>query len=336
MDWRAWFNFNEWQWQKCRSCPVARAEGAGARVGSRFYLLGGFHTIDKVVDRVEVLDLNEQRWVDSFPMHSDMAHTHVGMVSDGRRFIYAIAGQKGPQCSPAIADCFVLDTQTNQWNKLPALPEARYAPTVQLWKGRLHVISGSKKDRITPATDHWSLAVNEGKTPESSWRREPDVPKGGPHRNSLIIDDQLYMFGGELGDVKAVDGDPQFKCDWSTPMEIIFGDSFRLARPGAHWEPIAPMPFPTTHMECSIFQTGSRVVMAGGNRSRAILSDLIQVFDVPTNTWSLAGRLPYRMKTITTYYDGWLYVITGQKAKSSSDPYPGEVLSGLWRKKLSF
>lgn len=58
----------------------------------------------------------------------------------------------------------------------------RYAPATQLWNGRLHVLGGSKEDRQQPASEHWSIAVRDGKALEAEWREEVPIPRGGPHR----------------------------------------------------------------------------------------------------------------------------------------------------------
>lgn len=58
----------------------------------------------------------------------------------------------------------------------------RYAPATQLWRGRLHVMGGSKENRHTPALEHWSIAVKDGQALEKEWRSEIPIPRGGPHR----------------------------------------------------------------------------------------------------------------------------------------------------------
>lgn len=58
----------------------------------------------------------------------------------------------------------------------------RYAPATQLWRGRLHVMGGSKENRHTPGLEHWSLAVKDGKALEKEWQIEIPIPRGGPHR----------------------------------------------------------------------------------------------------------------------------------------------------------
>lgn len=46
-------------------------------------------------------------------------------------------------------------------------------------------MGGSKENRHTPAVEHWSIAVKDGKALETQWRTEVPIPRGGPHR--LVI-----------------------------------------------------------------------------------------------------------------------------------------------------
>lgn len=58
-------------------------------------------------------------------MPKEMAHSHLGMATDGR-YVYVVTGQYGPQCRGPTARCFVLDTETKKWHDLPSLPAPRY------------------------------------------------------------------------------------------------------------------------------------------------------------------------------------------------------------------
>ena len=99
---------------------------------------------------------------------------------------------------------------------------------------------------------------------------------------------------------------------------------------------MADMPIPHSHTEFSVLKMGRFAVILGGIRERLKLSDTIQIFDTETNTWQTAGRLPYLMKSkIVAYYDGWIYLVTGQRSKSAIDPTPGQVLNSVWRAKFS-
>ena len=321
-------------WETCARCPVTRTENAAEKIGHECFVIGGYHTMDCVLSVVDVFDLDKRRWTERFAMPSDMPQTHLGVASDDSRYLYLVGGQLGPQCSPSVADGFVLDTQNRTWASLPPLPEPRYSLTTQLWRGRLHVLSGSKPDRSTPACEHWSIAVDKGKALEDRWHEEIPIPRGGPHRTSAVFDDRLYVLGGEEGDVAPVPGDPKYTCDWNTPVETLYGDSFVLECGAEQWKRVAPMPHARTHTEHSIVKIGQYAVIVGGIAGRYVYDDLIQVYDTGTDRWRTAGQLPYAMKTSAVYHEGWLFAVTGQRSRNREDPRPGEVLRSVWRAKF--
>lgn len=52
----------------------------------------------QVHSHVDVFDFSSNKWVDQIKMPKEMAHSHLGIASDGR-YIYIISGQYGIQCS---------------------------------------------------------------------------------------------------------------------------------------------------------------------------------------------------------------------------------------------
>ncbi|KAL6139461.1 hypothetical protein ACLB2K_057765 [Fragaria x ananassa] len=164
-----------------------------------------------VHSHVDIFNFSDNTWGGRFDMPKEMGHSHLGVTSDGR-YIYVISGQYGPQCRGPTARSFVLDTETKKWSSIPPLPSPRYAPATQLWRGRLHVMGGSKENRHTPGVEHWSIAVKDGKALEEKWRKEVPIPRGGPHRAAVVINDRLFVIGGQEGDFMAKPGSPIFKC----------------------------------------------------------------------------------------------------------------------------
>lgn len=77
-------------------------------------------------------------------MPEDMAHSHIGVASDGR-YIYVVSGQYGPQCRAPISRSFVLDTETKEWHSLPPLPLPRHEDPCPFFLGFLLGISHSQK-----------------------------------------------------------------------------------------------------------------------------------------------------------------------------------------------
>ncbi|KAK1425945.1 hypothetical protein QVD17_14612 [Tagetes erecta] len=148
------------KWDKMTDSPVPRLDGAAIQINDQLFVFAGYGTIDLVHSHVDVYNFTSNTWGGRFDMPKEMAHSHLGMVTDGR-YVYIVTGQYGPQCRGPTAHTFVLDTITKKWNDMPPLPIPRYAPATQLWRGRLHVMGGSKEDRYTPGVDHWSIHYNK-------------------------------------------------------------------------------------------------------------------------------------------------------------------------------
>lgn len=81
--------------------------------------------IEQVHSHVDIYNFTDNKWGGRFDMPKEMAHSHLGMATDGR-YIYVVTGQYGPQCRGPTAHTFVLDTKTKKWQDLPPLPVPRY------------------------------------------------------------------------------------------------------------------------------------------------------------------------------------------------------------------
>ncbi|HVQ38463.1 MAG TPA: hypothetical protein VMS31_13065, partial [Pyrinomonadaceae bacterium] len=238
-------------------------------------------------------------------------------------------------------DAFVFDTQKRAWSSLPPLPAARYAPTMQLWRRRLHVMGGAMPDRSTPASEHWSLSVHNGRATETEWRRERPIPRGGGHRASALVNDRLYLLGGQEGDFEPISNDPNCACTGET-IEYVFPDCYRLDSPGTEWVRLPDMLEQSSHTEFSVIVRGPSIIISGGSRYKhpetfqIALTDVIQKFDTRNEKWSLVGHLPFRVKTtLTGFHKGWLYASAGQRDHGPDDPRPGMIENGAWRARLN-
>lgn len=61
-------------------------------------------------------------------------------------------------------------------------------------------MGGSKENRHTPAVEHWSIAVKDGKALEKGWQTEIPIPRGGPHRYPHLFISLIFLCR-ELGDL---------------------------------------------------------------------------------------------------------------------------------------
>lgn len=344
------FHFNqlnrkppELMWQALAPCPEARLDAGRGQIKNELFVFGGMRWGGKAVEYVDIFDMAHDRWVARVALPKTMAQTHLGVASDEQRYVYLISGQLGNYCRPAIPDCFVFDARTRSFSSLPPVPKARYAPTVQIWNGRLHSIGGAKEDRNAPATDHWSIAVKDGKALEDSWREELPIPRGGHHRASAVVDDALYVFGGQEGDYVAIPGDPDCRCTAELTTETRFYDTYRLRRGGKKWERMADMAVLSSHTENSVLVLDGLVYILGGDSEREAkksvikLNDEVQVYDPKADSWKIAGKLPYRIKeAVTGYYNGYVYITTGQRDNGPDDATTAPRFErGMWKAKFT-
>lgn len=339
------FHFNRLQrrypelaWKALAPGPMARLDAGGVRIGHELFLFGGAALGGKAISRVDIFDLEKEKWIKGLSLPSSVAQTHHAITGDGRRYIYLISGQLGSHCSPATNQCFVFDTVTRSWQDFIPLPKPRYAPTAQIWNDRLHVLGGSQEDRTTVAVDHWSIGINQGRATESTWHNEMPVPRGGPHRASAIIEGRLYVFGGQEGDYIAIPGHPDFLCTGELTCDLVYPDTYMLEHRSKSWQRMADMPIAASHTENTVIYNKDSIAIVGGQHYKdpqsavITLTDVIQVYNAKQDAWKIAGRLPYGIKeTVAVEYHGCLYFTSGQRDRGQHDRTAGFFEKGVWK-----
>lgn len=330
---------HDWQWSPVERCLDSRLDAAAVQFEDRLYIFGGFSGTGVCTD-CDVLDLRSGRWVERFSCPTYVAQSHVAVAGDGKNNIYVVTGQVGNNCRAATRDAFALNLTTRVWSHLPPLPQARYAPAMQLWNGRLHLVGGSEGDRYTPASDHWSLAVSDGRAVDAAWQPRTPLPRGGCHAGSALVANEFFLFGGQQGDYVPVPGDPNYSCNGRT-REIYLADAYKLSSPDGAWQRLRDMPIPASHFDFSAAVIGRSVYLCGGQIAKdefsgdAQLTDSIQRYDIERDEWQVVATLPFRLKTgIVGHWDGWLYVATGARDRGPDDPIVGDWINQCWRARI--
>ncbi len=322
-------------WTRLPDCPKALLDPGGAQIGDLMYVICGFEDMATVSTDIHVFDMARKTWCDPIPVPDDFPHSHSAVSTDGERYIYVAGGQHGGNCRPAITNVYCLDTQTATWHALPALPAPRYAGSMQLWRGRLHYVGGADVDRWTPTVDHWSLGVSGAEASESEWQQDTPIPVGGMHRASAVVADQLYVLGGQQGDFKAIENDPDYACTGET-QETYLQSAFRLSDPGNPWARIPDLPIAVSHCDFSCMVVEGVIYLYGGQTFKhpqdfyLRLTDAIQAFDPKANRWSIAGYLPCHLKMPIMGRQGDdVFITVGQRGKGNTDR-PGALSALTW------
>lgn len=318
-------------WKSGAPCPEALLDAGGAQIGDLLYVVCGYKSVGAANDDIFVFDMRRERWVGRIATPAGLAHSHCAIATDGHRHIYFASGQLGPQCRPAVASAFSYDTSDNRWRELPPVPAPRYAATMQLWRGRLHFVGGADEDRWTARADHWSLAVSEGEAAETTWRAEQPIPVAGMHGSSALVDDNLYVFGGQQGDFQPIPGDPDCTCTGRTE-ETYLSSAFRLSDPSGPWARVADIPIAVSHVDFATVVVDGRILLIGGQVYKhpeqfyLRLTDAIQAYDPVADRWSMFGYLPHKLKIpVVGRRADRLFVIAGQRGELPDGDRPGEI-----------
>lgn len=313
-----------------------RVESGIAHRGDRIYVVAGYgRGLDEVLLHVDVFDVAQRRWLAPIPMPEGSASSHLGCTMVEDRYLCLAGGQVGPQCHPATDRVQILDLPRGAWRDLPPLPEVRYAPILLHARGRLHAIGGTGVARDRSRDDHWSLAFENGEALEPTWRREAPIPRAGTHRGGAVLENDLFVAGGQVSDARPIAGDAACTCDLSDLGGPVFGDSFRYRTADRVWTAIAPMSNPVSHADLSTFEHGGRLIVAGGSPMANQCGDLVQAYDPSVDRWSAIGRMPMPMKSAAAVVcRGYIHLLGGQRSISDIDLRYGRVVRDCWRARI--
>ena len=314
-----------------------RYASAGVQLGEKLYVIGGYSGGMAILPYIEEFDLETEKWGKKIPLPLEAAETHMALAADGD-YLYLLSGQKGPTLHPSTRFSYSLDVKTGDWVQLPDVPEGRYAAAAAYYEGRIHMVGGGKEDRHSGASDHWSLEVENGKTVESSWREESLIPKSGVHRANCLAGDDWYLFGGQESETPPRPDDPSYSFVPGYSMETAFPESFKYSFKDGVWKPLSPMPFGVSHTDASVLQIAGKIHVLGGqldqgdfDQEKIPVTDLIQVYDPSSDSWTSAGHLPFRIKlVVSAYYNGKIYFGTGQKDTSTEDAAAERFIGSMW------
>ncbi len=271
-------------------------EGMGVVVvGEQIFVIGGYgrNTVNgnRFSGTIEVYSSGVNKW--SYPnpaFGGSMVGCRTPMPTPRNRFGIAVVDDKiycigGWTKNNETAVNEVYNPKTDTWETKASMPTARATITANVVDGKIYVIAG----RTTHGGGYDRTGVTEVYDPEpDSWTTETPIPTAVSDYASAVVDNKIYVLGGQMGEKLTQIYDPQTK-NWSFGSEIPHRVCYGAA--GATTGVMAP----------------KRIYLFGGAND-----GFNQIYNPEKNSWTLGPKMPTsRILLAVTVLDDKIYALGG-------------------------
>jgi N-acetylneuraminic acid mutarotase len=270
-------------WSSGAPMPTARTEVTSALLGSKIFVIGGFHGSGANSNTVEVYDTATNTWPAGYAPYPHPVDHAVAASALGKVFVfggYTTFG--GRVVSPAAHE---YDPATNTWTPLTDLPFPRAAAAAVTANDLIYIFGGVGPNAATPVVyDPWS----------NSYDLLAPMTAEREHLSAAAIDGLIYVAGGRQNGNQNIDVTEVYDPFWDT------------------WQPAPPLPTPrgglaASTVESQVHTLGGEDLSPGGSTFPEH-----EVFSPATGWWKPAPPLPTPRHGLTAQVVGnKLYVIGG-------------------------
>jgi len=253
-------------WVSKASMPTARAYFGVAVVDGKIYAIGGAGGVN------EAYNPETNTWTTKKPMPNPRTSFAIAAYENK---IYCIGGYaNGSNTGTAINE--VYDTQTDTWETKSSMPTARSQLQASAVNGKIYVIGGILEDGEI-------LSVNEVYDPATdTWTTKSPIPYGVYSHSSVVVDNRIYVLSGQSSS-------PGNNGPDKGPLNQIYDPETDT------WTSGAPPPQPAHRsgaVVTSSVLTPKRIYVIGGQVGFMDASNINQVYDPQTDTWSTGTSMP--------------------------------------------
>jgi N-acetylneuraminic acid mutarotase len=284
-------------WTTMAPIPTARRGLGVAVVDGKIYAIGGRNDwISPYLGTNEMYDPATDTWTSKAPMPTPRREFAIAVYGNK---IYCIGGETD-DVTTGINE--VYDTETDTWETMTAMPTARHGMDANVVGGMIYVISGGQRFDIYP---YYSCSgKNEVYDPKKdTWTEKASIPTGRIRAASAVVDDRIYILGGQAG--LFVGGWYDFNQVYDTK-----NDSWTTAAP-------VPVGFDAASAAATtgVFAPKRIYVFGGFTEASYTPQNLTQVYNPESDSWSSGVPMltPHASFDVAVVNDE-LYVISGSQA----------------------
>lgn len=274
-------NFSSITWNTAKAQPIATHEIQGEVVNGKLYIFGGFDVNKRPewtpTKRAYVYNPVTDSWssIKSLPQEPNGADfgggTHVAVATDGTDIYLAggyTANSAGTGQIFGTKQVWRYNVATNDYSKMPDLPQALAAGQLRYLNGKIHYIGGANASR----SDTNIHLVLDLKNPEAGWMTLAPLINAVNHPGGAIFNGKIYIMGGSHHQNEA-----------SIPQRTlqVYDEQLNI------WTKLADMPLAIDHILSSVVIYGNRIIVLGGQTAHNTPGKQVFAYDPATNVWSV-------------------------------------------------
>jgi len=279
-----------------------RHENAYAKVGDRFYLIGG-----RGERPVEIYDPATGRWTTGATPPVSMHHFQA--VSHGGK-IYVLGAFNGtyPDETP-IPNVYVYNPASDTWTEGPAIPADRQrgAAGAVAHDGLIYLVGGIQNGHIDGQV-RWLDAFDPA---TGTWSTLADAPRFRDHFQVAVADGKLYAVGGRR--TSQATGEV---LDLTIPEVDVYDVTTDT------WTPLPPSgDLPTERAGTTTVTVNGHIIVMGGESGTQVPAHAeVEVLDPTAGTWqSLAPMNVGRHGTQAIVHEGQIYLAAGSRTRGATE-----------------
>jgi N-acetylneuraminic acid mutarotase len=290
-------------WSIGTSMPTPRTEVTATIIGDNIYVIGGLDKSGKVLDTVEVYNINNDSWKTVAPLPQPLHHT---AASNFNGKIYVIGGSSTTIDNWIPSDkLFIYDPVKDKWIEDKPMPTARGAMNANFVNEILYVIGGYGSSQI--------LDVNQAYDPSSNeWISKKSMPTPRHHAASAVVDDQLFVIGGRTVGLYPI---------------VNTNITERYDPNDDKWITLEPMPSKRSGISAASINNTTTIYVFGGEDLTKTYNNN-EKYDVKSNKWESQEPLPTARHGLSAVsVNDKIYVIGGGSEPGLSVTSVNEIFS---------
>jgi N-acetylneuraminic acid mutarotase len=189
------FDGKQWKDRPEMRLPAPRSYSQVALVGQRIYVFGGLEKAGDIKTATRDiwmwnLDEADAGWHRISQMPEPARSNYAFAVIDGKAYLFGgVTPTKDGFRN--LSECWSYDFARNAWSSLPNVPEATRAWAATVWNGSIFILGGYTND--------FARAILQFSPNSGEMTYVGDLPRGLADVRFVVIDNSLYVTGGESG-----------------------------------------------------------------------------------------------------------------------------------------